>query len=54
MVLQDDCLPITQAGRYSFAFLPIQYNASEIVVNCMILIESETILGDHIQLSSKD
>ena len=54
MVLQDRCFGIAQSLRNPPAFFTIEYNTAEVVVHAVTLIEAQTVLRDHVELTAKD
>lgn len=53
MVLQNSSLSVAKALRDPLAFLSVEHNATKLRVNRVVLIETQAVLRDHIELSPK-
>ena len=53
MVLEDNSFSISKVSCDSLAFFPIENDASELWIHSVILVESQAVLGDHIELSTE-
>lgn len=54
MVLQNDGLSITKMLGNTLSLLTIKDDASKLWVYGVVLVESQAVLGDHVELSAED
>ena len=53
VVLQDCCFAVTKSLRYTSPLFSIEYNALEVSIDSMALVETKRVLGQHFQLAAK-
>lgn len=54
MILQNGCLAISKTLGNLLALFAVQHNATKIRVHGMALVETQAVLGDHIELAAKN
>jgi hypothetical protein len=54
VVLQDNSFAISQTLRDPSPLLAIQHHSAEVLVDGVVFVEAQAVLGDHVELAAED
>jgi hypothetical protein len=54
VILQNNCLSISQVRGYSSALFAVQHDTSELRIDGVVFVKSQTVLRDHVKLTTEN